>query len=161
MTRQARSLVDEPSAPIAPSEPTFTTAHRTALLVDDASDVVVTVGAFLESFGFQVLRANTGDHALEILATGAAVDLLVTDHAMPGMTGRDLAVQACQQRSALRALIITGYPDADDLAMLPERVLLLAKPFRRIELREKINALFGVGKVAELQKVDNAALRGL
>jgi len=116
--------------------------RRRALLVDDVSDVVVTVSAFLESFGFDVTRASSGDAALTTLADGSVFDLLVTDHAMPGMTGKDLAVQACQMNKALRALIITGFSDARDLSVLPEGVMLLAKPFRRAELSECIRTLF-------------------
>ncbi len=149
MTQQA--VLNKPAsrAPLQPTIPKDGAARRIALLVDDASDVVVTVGAFLEAFGFEVLRTSKGDQALQILATGAAVDLLVTDHAMPGMTGKDLAVQACAQRPTLRVLIITGYPDADDLASLPARMTMLAKPFRRSELREAISELFTVHKTAD------------
>jgi CheY-like chemotaxis protein len=124
------------------------TPRPRALLVDDASDVVITVGAFLEAFGFDVRRAANGDTALAILADGTRVDLLVSDHAMPGMTGKDLVTQACQQRPELRALIITGYPDAQDLAQLPTGVMLLAKPFRRLELAECIHRLFA-GRVSD------------
>ncbi len=123
--------------------------RRRALLVDDASEVLVTVGAFLEVFGFEVVRASNGDMALKILADGNMTDLLVTDHAMPGMTGSDLVVQACQQDPGLRALIITGYPGAAELTNLPPGVALLAKPFRRAELAAHVRRLFNEARLIE------------
>jgi CheY-like chemotaxis protein len=136
---EARAMAAPATAPIP---------RRRALLVDDASDVVVTVGAFLESLGFDVVHASNGDAALRFLVDGTRLDLLVTDHAMPGMTGRDLAEQACQQNPALHVLIITGYPDAEELATLPPGVFLLAKPFRRAELSLCIHRLFGATQPA-------------
>jgi CheY-like chemotaxis protein len=138
--------------PTQPADKAGGIARRTALLVDDASDVVITVGAFLEAFGFDVIRESSGDRALEILAAGASIDLLVTDYAMPGITGKDLVVQACQQRPTLRALIITGYPESTELAQLPAQVMLLAKPFRRAALRECVSQLFVVQQPAASQK---------
>jgi CheY-like chemotaxis protein len=145
--RQAKDIVAQMSERARRQAKVATAAadpvtRRRALLVDDASDVVVTVSAFLESFGFEVTRASSGDAALTMLADGCVFDLLVTDHAMPGMTGKDLAVQACQMHKSMRALIITGFPDARDLSMLPEGIMLLAKPFRRAELADCIRLLF-------------------
>jgi CheY-like chemotaxis protein len=154
----ATSAAPTSTAAVAPA-PLGEAPRPRALLVDDASDVVVTVGAFLEAFGFDVRRAANGDMALAILGDGTRVDLLVSDHAMPGLTGKDLVTQALQQRPDLRALIITGYPDAQDLSVLPEGVMLLAKPFRRLELAECIHALFegragDAGSRADLQEAD-------
>jgi CheY-like chemotaxis protein len=136
--RKADVVADQRAAPSRAS-------RRRALLVDDVSDILVTVGAFLDGIGFDVLRASNGDTALHLLADGARVDLLVTDHAMPGMAGGDLVVEACQRNPGLRALIITGFPDAAALAILPPGVTLLAKPFRRADLIERIQSLFAPG----------------
>jgi CheY-like chemotaxis protein len=133
--RQADVVADQRATPSRAS-------RRRALLVDDVSDILVTVGAFLDGIGFDVLRASNGDTALELLADGARVDLLVTDHAMPGMAGGDLVVEACQRNPGLRALIITGFPDAAALAILPPGVTLLAKPFRRADLVDRVRSLF-------------------
>jgi len=140
--------------PAQPHDSAGDNKGRTALLVDDVCDVAITVGAFLETLGFDVITASSGDRALEILSTPASVDLLVTDHAMPGMTGKDLVVQACQQRPSLHALIITGYPETAELAQLPAHAMLLAKPFRRAELRDCVRQLFTVHQPATVaQKV--------
>jgi CheY-like chemotaxis protein len=132
----AGAIAPPPQAASSPAVP----AVR-ALLVDDVADVVIIVAAFLQTFGFDVTRASNADDALRILTTGSRIDLLVTDHAMPGMTGMDLVTQAMGLQPHLRALIITGYPDAAELAALPEHTMLLPKPFRRNELAERVHAL--------------------
>jgi CheY-like chemotaxis protein len=101
------------------------------------------------------MRASNADMALAILGSGRQIDLLVTDHAMPGMTGCELVVQACQHHPALRALIITGYPDSEGLANLPPGVALLGKPFRRAELIEHVRRLF---EPAERHEISNESV---
>ena len=116
-------------------------ARRRALLIDDSADILVTVGAFLESYGFDVIAVSDGEAALRMIGE-QQVHLLVTDHAMPGMTGRDLVLQACNQDQALRAMIITGYPELHELKSLPAGIAVLAKPFRRAELFSRLRTLF-------------------
>ena len=113
-----------------------------ALLVDDHSDVLVTTGAFLEAAGFDVVRAGNGDEALSHLTAGETFALLVTDYAMPGMNGVDLANQARERLPDLKVLIITSYPNAAGLQELPQGVDLLIKPFRRATLIARLKTLF-------------------
>ena len=63
-------------------------------------NVLVTTGAFLEAAGFDVVRARDGDEALAHLASGQTFALLVTDYAMPGLNGVDLATEALERRPA-------------------------------------------------------------
>jgi CheY-like chemotaxis protein len=67
------------------------------------------------------------------------VDLVVTDHAMPGMTGLELAERIRAKWPALPILLASGH------AELPERAGLalprLTKPFRRDELENAIAAV--------------------
>ena len=114
-----------------------------ALLVDDQSDVLVTTGAFLAAAGFDVVRASNGDEALSHLSAGETFALLVTDYAMPGLNGVDLANLALERLPGLKVLIITSYPNAAGLAELPPGVDLLIKPFRRASLIERLKTLFG------------------
>jgi CheY-like chemotaxis protein len=116
-----------------------------ALLVDDHPDVLVTTGAFLEAAGFDVVRVHDGDEALAHLASGQVFALLVTDYAMPGLNGADLARQALELNPALKALIITGFPSDAGLFDRPSNVALLAKPFRRAALITQLNSLFASG----------------
>ena len=73
------------------------------------------------------MEAGSAEEALRLLRDGAAIDLLVTDHLMPGMSGADLAREARPLRPGLPVLIVSGYAEVDGLAPdLPR----LAKPFR-------------------------------
>jgi len=67
-----------------------------ALLVDDAPDVLTTTGRFLESAGFDVVRATDGRAALIELASGQEFVLLVTDYAMPVLNGVELTERVRQ-----------------------------------------------------------------
>ena len=76
-----------------------------------------------------------------MLESGTPVDLMITDYAMPGMTGLQLAEAARKLRPALPILLATGY------AELPARTKLvlprLAKPYQQKQLAERITALVG------------------
>lgn len=117
-----------------------------ALLVDDQPDVLATTGAFLEAAGFDVVLAHNGDEAVTHLASGQAFVLLVTDYAMPGINGDDLAAWALEQLPAIKVLIITGFPHEVDRIHWPSNVALLAKPFRRAALIAQLKSLFAAGQ---------------
>ena len=66
------------------------------------------------------------------------MDLLVTDHLMPGMSGAELAGQARVLRPGLPILIVSGYAEVEGIAPgLPR----LVKPFRVAELAERVARL--------------------
>ncbi len=102
------------------------------LLVDDDDLVRAGAAAMLEAIGHCVVQASSGTQALEHLASGKTVDVLVTDQRMPCMMGVDLIRRARFMRPGLPAVLITGYTDSVDTHAcgLP----LLAKPFRAAEL---------------------------
>ena len=116
---------------------------RHLLVVDDVADVLVTVGAFLANEGFTVHRVATADDALRLIASDPRIDVLVTDYAMPGLSGTELIGQATQIRPFLKSLVITGYPNADGLAELPPQTAILVKPFRRDTLVAGVRSLLG------------------
>jgi len=113
-----------------------------ALLVDDAPDVLTTTGRFLESAGFDVVRATDGRAALIELASGQEFVLLVTDYAMPVLNGVELTEHAQEKYPDLRTVIITGFPSAEDFEKLPPNTTLLIKPFRRNALIDVLRAWF-------------------
>ena len=118
--------------------------QKRALLVDDAPDVLVVVGAFLRSGGYDVVRVHDAEAALEFLAGGEALDVLVTDYAMPGMNGLELVRCATELRPGLAAVVITAF--TADLAIAAGRlpdVVLLAKPFARADLLDAVQAVCG------------------
>ena len=76
----------------------------------------------LEDLGHIVIEANSAKRALEILDNGQTVDLLITDQAMPGMTGIELAVPCAPVRKSLleEYRIFTGSSsDKNTLRILP------------------------------------------
>ena len=111
------------------------------LIVDDDPDVARVAGAFLRRAGFNVTTVTGADEALAQLGGTVPFDALISDHAMPGMKGSDLILQARELRQDLPALIITGYTGAEGLHSLPSDVTILRKPFQREELVSKVRAM--------------------
>ena len=93
----------------------------------------------LEDLGHTVIERNSGPSALEVLRGHEAIDLMVTDYAMAGMTGIELALAARTLRPAMPILLATGYADLADSAGsdLPR----LAKPYHQAQLRHEIERL--------------------
>jgi DNA-binding NtrC family response regulator len=118
-------------------------AKQNILVVDDDAEALVTVGAFLVNAGLIVEKAASGDEALRKIAADPSINVLVTDLLMPGMSGADLITHAKRVRPNLRALVITGYPDADELVELPPHTPILVKPFRRAALLVEVKSLLG------------------
>jgi PAS domain S-box-containing protein len=111
----------------------------TVLVVDDDALVAMSTVDMLEDLGHDVIEANSGDRALEILREGQAVDILVTDYAMPRMNGAQLASAARQIRPELPVLLATGYaelPAGPDLG-LPR----IGKPYQQEQLAAEITKL--------------------
>ncbi|MDP9086107.1 MAG: response regulator [Pseudomonadota bacterium] len=100
------------------------------LLVDDHADVRRTTAAMLEELGHRVVEAQSGHDALALLdVADRPCDLIVTDYAMPRLSGTDLVREARSRRARVPALIVTGYADADAIGERPADVAILAKPF--------------------------------
>ena len=105
------------------------------LAVDDDPLVLMTTAAMVEELGCEVIEAGSAEEALDIL-TQQSVDLVLTDHAMPHMTGEQLAELIQHRYPALPVIIATGY--ADKLAGRAGNVAKLSKPFSMDALTEKI-----------------------
>ena len=114
---------------------------RAVLLCEDDPDVQAFVASCLGELGCRVLPTANGAAALALLKGGETVDLLVTDFAMPGMSGGALVKGARALRPGLPALLITGYADAAVLKREAEGVLVLTKPFKPTELTELVAQL--------------------
>ena len=129
-----------PVAEAAPATPPLVTpdipepARRrlTILAVDDDELVLMNTVAMLEEFGHTVVQAAGGGQALEILAGDQTIQLMVTDQAMPGMTGMQLAQRVRETRPDLPIVLATGFAQlpADATPSLPR----LSKPFTMSEL---------------------------
>ena len=111
---------------------------RVILVVDDDTLVLHSAAAMLEDLGHRVLQASSGKHALHLLTRHPDIELLITDHAMPNMTGAELAATVRKNSPSLPIVLATGY------AELPvgtaSTLTRLAKPFTQRELGNVILA---------------------
>ena len=109
------------------------------LLVDDHEEVRSTTAAMLCDFGHQVVEAATGTAALTALKGGDCnYDLMITDYAMPHVSGAEFLREARTLCPGVPALMITGYADADAIQDRPEAVEVLLKPFTPRKLESAI-----------------------
>ncbi len=136
------------------------------LLVEDAEPLRKLAQAFLESNGFRVLSATSGEAALEIAARHSGLfDLLLTDVVMPGMNGRVLAEQLSMRQPGLKVLFMSGYTDSfiAGHGVLEKGTNLLHKPFTEEIFINKVREVLDGGKNAlrglkpELDQVGSGA----
>ena len=97
------------------------------LAVDDDALVLMNTVDLLEDLGHQVLEACSGSDALELLRVHSDIDLLITDQAMPGMTGAQLVQQVTLERPELPIILATGYGELPP-GFRPG-IVKLSKPF--------------------------------
>ena len=83
----------------------------TVLVVDDDSLVLTNMAAMLEDLGHQVFEANSARQALAILRREAAIELVITDQAMPHMTGVQLIAEIKTGWPDLPVILATGYAE--------------------------------------------------
>jgi DNA-binding NtrC family response regulator len=105
--------------------------------VDDDPLVLINTVVMLEELGHAAFEAPDADAALRFLAQSESVDLVISDHAMPGMTGLELAKKLAQEQPGLPVLLVSGYADlpADTEIVLAR----LAKPFTLEQLSEAVH----------------------
>lgn len=118
--------------------------QRTILVVDDEDIVRALVARSLRDAGYQVIQANHGEAAIELLERdAAAVDLVICDLVMPVLGGREVAGWMKEHCPAVRLLFISGYPrnylQAHDL--FDPSLPLLRKPFLPSRLLEEVEEL--------------------
>ena len=111
------------------------------LFVDDDPLIAMSTMEMLEDLGHQVIGANSGLHALDIIKSDQPIDLMMTDHVMPGMTGIELAAASREVRPSLPILLATGYADLPEGAQLD--LPRLAKPYHQDQLRDRLDQLLG------------------
>jgi PAS domain S-box-containing protein len=100
------------------------------LLVDDHEEVRSTTAAVLQDFGHTVVEAVNGSEALKALRDGDCnYDLMISDYAMPHLSGTDFLREAHELCPGVPALIITGYAEADAISDRPDGIEILLKPF--------------------------------
>jgi signal transduction histidine kinase len=91
--------------------PAAATTSWRILVVDDDLLVLTGTAALIEDLGHVAIEVHSAAEALAVLASGQPIDLMVTDHAMPNMTGLQLAQCVQQQYPGLPIVLATGYAE--------------------------------------------------
>jgi CheY-like chemotaxis protein len=126
------------STPIESVAPPTGDMSQTVLLVDDDELVLASAAAIIEDLGYRVIAAESAEEALRIVEGAADIDVLMTDQAMPGMTGLQLAQRVLEKRPHLPVIVASGFAEME--TNLVQRWRRLPKPFRRAELADALAA---------------------
>jgi signal transduction histidine kinase/ActR/RegA family two-component response regulator len=109
------------------------------LIVDDDTLVMTGTAAMISDLGHTPVEAHSAAEALEILGSGLKVDVVLTDHVMPIMTGLQLAECIQEKFPGLPIILATGYAELPvDPATLG--IARLAKPCTQLEIAAAIHA---------------------
>jgi response regulator RpfG family c-di-GMP phosphodiesterase len=106
------------------------------LLVDDEERILAALRRTLRREGFEILSAESPERGLALLEE-RAVDVILSDHKMPGMSGLAFLARAARLRPGAARLLITGWPEEvppGELASVGVRALV-PKPWDDAELK--------------------------
>jgi len=108
------------------------------LAVDDDSLVLANIAAMLEDLGHRVIAVGSGARAIEEIESTPAIDLVITDQAMPVMTGTQLIEVLRVRRPTLPVILATGFAELPQ--GLSRSIGRLSKPFTQRALAEALAA---------------------
>jgi PAS domain S-box-containing protein len=139
LPRVARA--DTPTSHTAPSENPQTGPQRRhcVLAVDDDMLVLSNVVALLEDLGHQVIAASSALKAMDAFEKNPEIDLLISDQAMPVMTGLQLIETLRSKRPSLPVILATGYAELP--AAVDASIERLAKPYTQLQLKQAIESI--------------------
>lgn len=129
---------EAPSRPVATIEEASPVRPLRILVVEDDELVLVNSVEMLEEQGHSVVIARNAAEAIETLLRDASIEIIVSDHAMPGMTGIELAQVAKSMKPDLPFVLATGYAEVP--MPLEFEVVRLSKPFNQADLAAAIKA---------------------
>ncbi len=119
--------------------------QRTLLLVDDETAILNALKRVLRRTGYQILSAESGVKALEVLQDNPDIQVVLTDYRMPGMTGGELLVEVKERFPHVMGLILSGYADfgAVTNALNSGAVhKFLIKPWNESEILDALSSSF-------------------
>jgi len=128
------------------ASPASASGVLTILAVDDDSLVLLNMVAMLEDLGHRVIEAASAKEALAILRQDNTIDLVITDQAMPQMTGLELVRAIAREWPSLPVLIATGY--AELAGGIDADVPRLEKPYRQSDLARAIAVVVDAKRLA-------------
>jgi CheY-like chemotaxis protein len=123
-----------------PADETPRSRPLSILFVDDEALLLMVGADMLESHGHRVTQAGSGAEALQALQSNGKFDLLITDHAMPGMTGTELAAKAQQISPEIRVVVASGFQEIPGEAEADWS--RLRKPYLESDLIALINQIY-------------------
>jgi signal transduction histidine kinase/CheY-like chemotaxis protein len=138
-----------PRSPARPATPAAAPARAapqvprscTILVVDDDALISMATCEMLKDLGHRVIEAPSGSKALEILRAGTPIDVVVSDEAMPGMRGTQLAVAIRASWPDVPVILATGYAELPKNSEL--KLPLLRKPYAQEDLAAVIVEVIG------------------
>ncbi len=120
--------------------------NETILLVEDDENVRKTVSSMLQSCGYKVLVASSGNEAISFCKEyGEPINLIITDVIMPGLSGAQVAEAVRQICPKAKVLFMSGYTDnvVFHHSVLEKGINFIQKPFSLKSLSEKIREVLG------------------
>ena len=136
--------VAQNAAQLAPDQAPLPAASHVGpcrvLIVDDDLLVLTGTSAMIEDLGHTAIEAQSAAEALAKLAAGVQIDVVMTDHAMPAMTGLQLAGCIEAKYPGLPVILATGYAELPTDAM-SLGILRLAKPCSQYEIATAIQSV--------------------
>jgi signal transduction histidine kinase len=127
-------------------------ASLAILVVDDDPLVSIGTTAMIEDLGHLVAEASSASQALEILKHDQRFDLVITDHAMPGMSGSELAKFIFSTYPGLPVILASGYAELLDDSGLAG-LHRLSKPFTQ----EQLASAIAIARKPEAELLRNSA----
>ncbi|HWW55859.1 MAG TPA: ATP-binding protein [Sphingopyxis sp.] len=121
---------------IAPESGKRPVEQLSILAVDDDPLILMNTAALLEDLGHKVYEASSGEEALGLFKAHGDIDLVVTDHAMPGMTGTQLAERLEILRPNIPLILATGYGELP--VGFRKGAVKLGKPFSQAGLADAL-----------------------
>src|SRR5262245_24618652 len=115
------------------------------LVVDDDPCVGESTAAMIEDLGHMAINVESAASALEVMRSEPSIDIVITDYAMPGKNGAELAADIRQSRPDLPVVISTGYADAPWHALNLPR---LDKPYQQGDLAALIEGCSSRGIIS-------------
>jgi CheY-like chemotaxis protein len=116
----------------------FVGQGETVLVVEDDPNVRQITVSTLESLGFSVQEAGSGNEAAAMLQDGNDVQILLSDVKMPGMTGVELARLVKERWPSITVLLTSGYVEAEEGV---DEFDFIHKPFRASDLASKLQSI--------------------
>lgn len=114
--------------------------QHTVLVVEDEEDARTLIEQTLETEGYRILSAGNPTEAFEIMKH-ARVDVIISDHVMPGMTGLEFIKKVKEMFPGITRILLTGKADTDmAIAAINEGEVyrIITKPWKDVELKQTL-----------------------